>query len=105
MPVPHSEVSAKRCLTARRVSSRRLKHSPEIPDRFGFFNGPSAVLLMFLLRNTMSKMIGGIALMTPTAAGHSNFEWLSQTRKKPLNQNLRIECSFTEIALGSGADS
>jgi hypothetical protein len=53
----------------------------------------------------MSKMIGGIALMTPTAAGHSNFEWLSQTRKKPLNQNLRIECSFTEIALGSGADS
>jgi hypothetical protein len=105
MPVPHSEVSAKRCLTARRVSSRRLRHSPEIPDRFGLFNGPSTVLLTFFIRNTMSKIIGGIALITPTAASHSNFEWLSQTREKPLNQNLCLECSFTEIALGPGADS
>lgn len=68
---------------------RTLKYCPEIPERFGSFkDGMPFGPCFFIGYNEQRHR--GIALMTPAAARHSNFEIVIQPRKKPLKEAFRM---------------
>lgn len=86
---------------------RTLKYCPEIPERFGSFkDGMPFGPCFFIGYNEQRHR--GIALLTPAAARHSNFEIVIQPRKKPLKEAFRMRAWSVrsgESALACSADS